>query len=313
MADLSVCVGIDAGNYESKLAYSDGLGTRIIARLDGFDLRSLREEAETYFDEPVFSCVVASNSHVRSENSGFSDVHVIAQSEAVMLGLGRDGRNIVCDLGYSSCRMYVIDAHEVIDAETVSDVCGRVIDENFAEYIAERYSFSVSDSEVLHEARRIKQELTVNEITLWRERNIYRYELERVIHFPVKRAARILQRLVRVHKPEGVILTGGSVKIPEVRRVIADVVGVTPEYRGNLVAEGAAAKARELQRENAQAKRPDTSARLRELRTGMFELEERLTRSQKDRVYAMFRQAEGINDAGIISLMDNMLHEIRST
>ena len=60
------------------------------------------------------------------------------------------------------------------------------------------------------------------------------------------------------------------------------------------------------------AKRPDNAARLRELRAGMLELEERLTRRQKDRVYAMFRQAEGINDAGIIALMENMIREIRS-
>ena len=312
MADLSVCAGIDAGTRESKLAYSDGLGTRIIARLEGFDLLALREESEAYFDEPVFSCVVASDSRVRPENSGFSDVHVIPQSEAVILGLGRDEKNIVCDFGESAFRMYVVNAHEVIDAETVSDVCGKVIDENFAEYLAERYCFRMSDSEVMHEARRIKHALTDNEITSWRERDIYRYELERVIHFPVKRSARTLQRLVRVHKPEGVILTGGSIKIPEVRRVISDVLGISPEYRGNLIAEGAAVKARELQRDNARAKRPDNAARLRELRAKMLELEDRLTRRQKDRVYAIFRQAEGINDAGIITLMENMMREIRS-
>ena len=310
MADLSVCVGIDAGRCESKLAYSDELSTRIIARLDGFDLTALREEAEEFFDEPLFSCVVASDGRVRTEGTGFSDVHVITQSEAVILGLGRDDRCAIYDLGESACRMYVIDGGKVIDSERIDDVCGKVIDENFADYLSERYSFGVSD--VLYESRRIKHALTENKITSWREREIYRYELERVIHFPVKRTARVLQRLVRMHKPEGVILTGGSVKIPEVRRVIADVLGIMPEYRGNLVAEGAAARARELQRDNVRAKRPDNAARLRELRAGMLELEERLTRRQKDRVYAMFRQAEGINDAGIIALMENMLREIRS-
>ena len=312
MDGLNVCVGIDAGTRESKLAYSDALGTRIIARLDGFDLLALREEAETFFDEPVFLCVVASALRVRSVDSGFTDVHVITQSEAVILGLGREGRYAVCDLGESSCKIYVVDGHEVVDIETISDVCGRVIDENFADYLSERYCFSVNDAEVLHEAQRIKHALTENEITSWREREIYRYELERVLHFPVKRAARTLQRLVRVYKPEGVVLTGGSVKIPEVRRVFSEVLNLTPEYRISLIAEGAAAKVRELQRENVQAKKPDSAARLRELRAGMLELEDRLTRRQKDRVYAMFRQAEGINDAGIITLMENMMREIRS-
>ena len=305
MDSLNVCVGIDAGSYESELAYSDELSTRIITRIDGFDLLSLR-------DEPIFSCVVASSSRVMSETSGFSDVHVIPQSEAVILALGSDGRNIVCDLGEAACRMYVVNAHDVIDTEIIGNVCGRVIAENFAEYLAERYRFSARDYEVLHEARRIKHALTENEITSWRERDIYRYELERVIHFPVKRAARTLQRLVRVHKPESVILTGGNVKIPEVRRVIADVIGMTPERRLNLIADGAAKKARELQRNNVQRKKPDTASRLRELRTEMLTLEDRFTRHQKDRVYAIFRQAEGINDAGIITLMENMLREIRS-
>ena len=315
MDGLNVCVGIDAGSYESKLAYSDALSTRIIARLEGFDLAALREESEAFFDEPVFSCVVARDAGVRADGTGFSEVEVITQSEAVILGLDGEGeqrKSVVYDLGESACRMYVVNGHELKDSARIDDVCGKVIDMNFAEYLAERYGFSAGDSNVLHEAGRIKHSLTENEVTSWYERKIYRYELERLIHFPVKRTARVLNRLVRVHKPEVVILTGGSVKIPEVRKVIAGVLGITPEYRGNLIAEGAAARAREIQRDNVKAKRPDTASKLRELRAGMLELEEKLTRRQKDRVYAMFRQAEGINDAGIIALMENMIREMKS-
>ncbi|MBQ7219788.1 MAG: hypothetical protein IJS28_02295 [Synergistaceae bacterium] len=312
MDGLNVCAGIDAGSYESTLAYSDALSTRIIAKLKGFELAALREEAEAFFDEPVFSCVVACDGRVKSDGTGFSDAEVISQSEAVILGLGRDDKCAVYDLGDSACRMYVVDAHRLIDTERVDDVCGKVIDAEFAEYIAERYGMRGNDSEVLHESRRMKHFLTENEITSWHERKIYRYELERVIHFPVKRSARVLERLVRMHEPDGVIITGGSVKIPEVRKVIAEVLGMMPEYRGNLIAEGAAARARELQKDNVRAKRPDTSARLRELRAGMLELEDRLTRRQKDRVYALFRQAEGISDAGIIALMENMIREIKN-
>ena len=54
MAGLNVCAGIDAGSSCSKLAYSDNLGTRILARSDGQDFMTLREEAEIFFDEPVF-------------------------------------------------------------------------------------------------------------------------------------------------------------------------------------------------------------------------------------------------------------------
>ena len=170
----------------------------------------------------------------------------------------------------------------------------------------------VKDNNILREAKRIKHSLTEYEIASWHEIKIYRYELERVIHFAVKRAARVIQRLVKVHKPEGLILTGGSVKIPEVWRVIAEVSGMTPEYRGSLIAEGAAARARELQRVNRAAKSPDTGARLRELRADVIAIEDKLNRKQKDRVYALFRQSEGINDPGIITLMENLIREIKS-
>jgi len=313
-----VCAGIDAGTYESRAAYSDGLGTRIIAGVAGFDLTALREEVEAFFEEPVFSCVVAvpdEGKRVRAEGTGFTEVCEIPQSEAVILGLGYEGRSIVCDLGASGCRMYVVDGHEVLDREESTDFCGKVIDRDFEEYIAERFRLSVRDSSIPSETRRIKHTLTENDFAVWREVKIFRYELERLIHFPAKRTARVIQRLARVHRPEGVILTGGSVNIPEVRRVVAEVVGMTPEYRGNLIAEGAAAKARELQKDSQRAKTagiPDTAARLRELRGDVLAIEDRLTRRQKDRVYALFRQAEGIHDAGIISLMENLIREIRN-
>ena len=314
MADLSVCVGIDAGSCESKLAYSDGLGTRIIARLEGFDLTALREEAEAFCEEPVFSCVVAADSGIRTDGTGFTDVCGIPQSEAVILGLGRDDRNIVCDLGASACKIYVVDGHEVIESENITDFCGKSIDRDFEEYIAERFRLNPKDPNIPIEARRIKHSLTENESAVWREVRIFRDELDRLIHFPAKRTARVIQRLCRVHKPEGLILTGGSVKIPEVVRVFSEVAGMTPEYRGNLIAEGAAAKAREIQKVSAR-KLTDTSgtaARLRDLRADVLAIEDRLTRRQKDRVYALFRQAEGIHDEGVIALMENLIREIQN-
>ncbi|MBQ7216518.1 MAG: hypothetical protein IJS39_11120 [Synergistaceae bacterium] len=317
MADLSVCVGIDAGSYESKLAYSDELGTRILARLEGFDLTALREEAEAFCEEPVFSCVAAlpdDGRRLRTEETGFTEVYEIPQSEAVILGLGREGRNIVCDLGASACRIYALDEHEVIDREEITDFCGKTIDRDFGEYIAERFTLNPKDPAISAETRRMKHTLTENDSAVWREVKVFRYELERLIHFPAKKTARVLQRFVRVHKPEGLILTGGSMKIPEVWRVFGEVAGLNPEYRGNLIAEGAAAKAREIQKDSARklTAKPDTASRLRELRADVLEIEDRLTRRQKDRVYALFRQAEGIHDEGAIALMENLIREIRS-
>ena len=47
--NVNVNVGIDAGSVCSKLAYSDKLGTRILADAEGFDAVLLREEAEIFF------------------------------------------------------------------------------------------------------------------------------------------------------------------------------------------------------------------------------------------------------------------------
>ncbi len=312
MADLNVCTGIDAGSYESKLAYTDGLGTRIIARLEGFDLRALREEIEAYFDEPVFSCAVAGDLRVKVEGTGFTDVNLLTQGEAACIAPGCDGRHVVYDLGESACRMYAATGQEVVEKVTVDDVCGRVITRNFAEYLCDRYGLDMKADSVESEARRIKHTLSVEEFAVWHELKVYRYEFERVIHFAVKRTGRVLQRLVKVYRPDRVILTGGSIKIPEVWRVLSELTGITTEYRENLIAEGAAARARELQKGSRHSKSGNTAGRLRELRAGMFELEEKLTRQQKDRVYALFRQAEGINDEGIITLMEGLIRDLRN-
>ena len=309
MDSLNVCAGIDAGSYESKLAYSDELSTRIIARLPGFDMNALREEAEAFFEEPVFSCVTAVHGgrRITAGASGFNEVEVLTASEA--LGFVLPGRTLVYDLGASGCRMFMLDDGELAESETADDVCGNEFDRRFADYLAERFRAETVD---VSEARRIKHELSDREGTTWHEVRILREELERLIHFPVKRTARILQRMAKVHRPDSVIVTGGSVKIPCVMKVLADVLGSVPEYRGNVIAEGASFRARELQKGGRRKQKTDTSSRIRELRAGIIGLEDKLTRKQKDRLYAMFRQAEGINDAGIIALMEKLIREIRS-
>ncbi|MBQ9434287.1 MAG: hypothetical protein IJU26_08740 [Synergistaceae bacterium] len=69
------------------------------------------------------------------------------------------------------------DGHEVIDRENSTDFCGKSIDQNFAEYVAERCRLSVRDSSIASEIRRIN---------VWREVKIFRYELESLIHFAAR-------------------------------------------------------------------------------------------------------------------------------
>ena len=319
MTGLNVCVGIDAGSFESKLAYSDELSTRIIAVLEGLDMNALREEAEGFFDEPVFLCVAAvpenftrierDNLKIRATACGFNKTEIIPEHEAIILALGECGRTLIYDLGYSGCRIFMIDGENLIDSAIVDDVCGREFERKFGEYLAERCCVEAVDT---NDIRRIRHTLSSEEPAVWREVKIFRDELDRLEHFAVKRSARVLARMERVYVPERVILTGGNVKSPSVWRVIEATLRAKPEYRGNIVAEGAASMARTLQKGSVKAERADNSAGIRKLRGEIIGLEEILTRRQKDRIYAMFRQAEGINDAGIISLMENLIRDIRN-
>ena len=317
LSGLNICVGIDAGSSCSKLAYADNLGTRIIARCDGFDPLELREQAEIFFDEIILSCVIAIPDGLQSrrkdsmilqaEKSGFRDVHTITAQEAMCLGLGDDSRTLVCDFGASGFRAVIIEGGSVLDSAVIADVCGDEFDRSFAEYLRERRRMKKVDAELLREAKRIKHILSENDSRLWHNMTISREDFTRLAHFPVKRAYHTVSRLLRVWQPERFILTGGCAKIPAVREIFGGA-----EVIDDVIVRGAAAKALSLTKQEVRKNVTDTVARMREIRSEILKVEEKLTRSQKDRLYILFRQAEGINDAGIITLMENLIREIRN-
>ena len=315
-AGLNVCVGIDAGSSCSKLAYSDNLGTRIIAGSDGFDFLALREEAEIFFDEPVFSCVIAVNDDTPSRqrenlrakavSSGFRDVEMMGGFEAMSLGLGNEVRTLACDFGASSCRMTVIEVGEVLENAAV-DVGGDFLDKNFAEYLTERKLMKKTDDSILREAKRLKHILSENESRLWHNMEILREDFTRLAYFQILRASHTADRLRRVWKPERFVITGGGAKIPIVQEIFKGA-----EIVDNIIVKGASMKALMLTKQEARKNIADTVSRMRELRAEILRIEEGLTRSQKDRLYILFRQAEGMNDSGIITLMENLIREIRN-
>ena len=71
-------------------------------------------------------------------------------------------------------------------------------------------------------------------------------------------------------------------------------------------------KALALTKQEARKNIADSVSRMRELRAELLSIEEGLNRQQKDRLYTLFRQAEGMNDAGIITLMESLIREIRN-
>ena len=313
---MNVCAGIDAGSSCSKLAYSDNLGTRILASAEGLDFLTLREEAEIFFDEPVFSCVIAVNDamthgqreavRIKAVNAGFRDVNIIGAYEAVMLGLGDDTRTLVCDFGASRCDFAVIEGEEVLENVTV-DVSGDMFDKVFADYLRERRMLKRAAAEILSEAKRIKHILSAEESRSWHNVNIYREDFTRLIYFPVKRVSHTLHRLTRVWKPERVILTGGCANIPLVQEFFAGA-----EIVDDVIVRGASLKGLLMSKQEARKNIADNVSRIKALRAEILRIEGDLTRSQKDRLYILFRQAEGMNDTGIITMMENLIREIRN-
>lgn len=314
--NLNASVGIDAGSVSSKLAYSDTLGTRILANVGGFDAVSLREEAEIFFDEPVYSCVVAVNETMNSRQreklrtsailSGFRDVEIIGSNEAIILGLGDDARTLVCDLGASRSAFTALEDGEILESVDV-DVCGDMFDRVFADYLVERKLLKKVDGNILREARRIKHILSSEPSRLWHNVTIYREDFERLVYFPIKRASHTFNRMRKVWKPERIILTGGCSKIPVVREFFVDA-----EILDGLIAKGASLHALSMTKQEARKNISDNASRIRELRAEILGIEELLTRAQKDRLYVMFRQVEGANDSGMTEMMENMIEEIKN-
>ena len=320
MAISNINVGIEAGSSVSKLAYSDNLSSRVIARFEGFDLLVLREEAEAFFDDMIFSCVIAvpesfnqiqrENIITQAKNSGFQNINIITAYEALAWAINSDERVLVYDFGASKSDMIILEGDEVLENTEVSDVSGNNFDEIFAEYLQARKLLSEKN---LSEAKRLKAVLSESNSRIWHNTEIFREDFERLIYFPVKRALHSAKRLMQIYKPERIILTGGCANIPLVRKIFADELSVTPEIDLNIIVKGAALKAFSLSRELLRNKESvNISASLKKIRGEIITIEDKLTRSQKDRIYLLFKQAEGINDAGIIALIENMIDEIKN-
>lgn len=318
-AGSNVNVGIDAGSSASKLAYSDYLSTRVLARLEGFDVLALREEAEAFFDDMIFACVIAIPENftsrqrdevsVKAKFAGFRDVNIISAYEAMNWELASDEKILVYDFGASKSDIVVLEGDEILEDVNINDICGNKFDEIFAEYLRER---KLLDEPPLKEARRIKIILSENKSRIWHNIEILREDFERLIYFTVKRASHTAQRLMKVYKPARMILTGGCANIPIVRKIFADELNISPEVDLNVIVKGAAKKALALSKEALRRRESvNVAAGMKKIRGEFLALEDKLTRPQKDRLYLLFKQAEGINDAGIINLMEKLINEIR--
>ena len=326
----ALSIGIDAGTRISKAAYSDSHSrtTRIIARIEGFDVNALREESEMKLDDIVTSCVIAIPDEYTARQydelistasrSGFEDVDIISEYEAMNweLNLGTEASALICDFGASRVNFAVIGNDELIDTEVIPDFGGNECDKIFASWLSERFILNLIDEKLLRQrAEQIKFTLSVSDFVTWRGVDILREDFERLIYFPVKRITHHAKKFMRVYRPDKFILAGGMSSVPLIRQLFTEELNLSPEIHADIIAKGAALKAREYSQESVNRgnhNHQEISQRLRELKAEIIELEANLTRSQRDRLYLLFKQAEGINNSGIIELMEGLINELKS-
>ena len=311
MTDSKISIGIDSGSKFLKAANSG----KITAKIEGFDFNALREESEIFLDDIITSCYIAVpddyNKRQRdeimklAERSGFDDINIINSYEALIYA--DTGNSLICDFGASKFSMSVIDDNEILDEEIIPDLSGNLVDKIFTEWLCARFNINLSDNT---KAEHIKISLSSNESFTWRGVEILRADLERLIYFQVKRASHTAKKFYRIYKPAKIILTGGMSNIPLVRKIFSEELGFTPEINNDLIAKGAAVAA--SSEDDKIKSKIDTAQKFKELRGQILIIEELLTRSQKDKLYLLVKQAEGINDSGIIEIMQNLISEIKS-
>ena len=228
-------------------------------------------------------------------------MNITGQFEAMTFGLNDGSRILVCDFGASRCDFVFLADGEIVDYDSC-DVGGDMFDKIFAEYLCELRRLKKVDDSLMSESKRIKHILSDDESRLWHNMTIQREDFERLIYFPVKRASHTLCRFMRVFRPVRLILTGGCAKIPLVREffTVAEIID-------DLIAKGASLKGLSLSKQEAKKSIADNVSRIKTLRAEILRIEDGLTRSQKDKLYILFRQAEGINDSGIITMMENLI------
>lgn len=343
-AGLNVNVGIDTGSYSSKLACDNKIiatiptGNRAStgSRPPTPDLLTLREEAEIYVDEPVFSCVIAVSNSLgtgqreelifKAKKSGFKNVEIISKHEAISNAVDGSKRQstgtplaasdkvLVCDFGASGTEFIFFRNSEVIDSEIIGDVSGFEIDRIFAQWLCERFTLNlIKKEELLELAEKFKKELSHNEALTWRNIEITRENFERLIYFSIKRTSHTLERFIKCFNPERFIMTGGCSEIPLTKKIFSDLFPNT-ELIKDLTVLGASARADSLSSARERKQRSDSNAKLREIRGALISLEDLLTRKQKDRLYFLFRQAEGIlpDSPAMIKLLENLINEIKT-
>lgn len=314
-----ISIGIDYGNFKLKAAF---LNNKKIHIIESDNFLALREECEIFFDDFVNSCVMALPENYskrykdeiafKAKTSGFENVNLITSIDAVILGIDFEGCVLVLDVGKTHSEALVINHKKLIEKINF-DINGDFFNRIFSEWLSARFLIEIIDENLLIESENLKISLSNSDFTEFRGVKITRDDFERLIRFHVRKIMHTLKRLESQYNPEKIIFTGNSCKIPLILNTASIMLKKSPEFIENLIANGTAVKNNSLFK-NESLKNDanyDFRNKIRNLRHDLISIEEILTRSQKDRLYNLFTNAESENYE-IINILENLMFELKS-
>jgi molecular chaperone DnaK (HSP70) len=240
------------------------LGTDWVARMGGRTytpeellvpmLCLLREDAEAHLRTFVSSCVLAVPAHFSfpergalaraAQSAGFEKIRIVNEPTAAALSIGMDGRFLIIDFGAGTLDLSLVEGEngvfQVIESKGRKDIGGYDLDRLLADWMCRRTGIPFSRAEdprgslMMREAEGVKIALSgVGNVT-WRvpsglgtrDRSIEisRRDFEILIRPLIDEVVGMVSRMWKKHKPQKLLVVGGSGRIPLLRGALADKV-----------------------------------------------------------------------------------------
>ena len=210
-------------------------------------LRLLREDAEALLGRYVSSCVLALPAHFSfserealsesARRAGFEKIILINEPTAAALATEKEGRHLVLDFGAGTVDLSVVEVEEgvwqILESQGRSDLGGADIDGLLAGALFRRCGTEAEEDDprwplLLAEAETIKIVLSETQSCPWHvpaglfpdcpsPQDVTRQELEALATPIVEEIVALAEDLWRRHRPEALLLVGGSSRMPLLR------------------------------------------------------------------------------------------------
>lgn len=214
-------------------------------------LRLLREDAEAYLKQFVYSCVLAVPASFSfsergalvsvARQAGFEKIRVVNEPTAAALFIGGDGRFLVIDFGAGTLDLSVVEGEggvfQVVESQGRRDIGGGDLDRRLAEFLCRQIGLPLSSAKdprgalILAEAEAIKIAMSDVRHVTWqvpagllmggRTLEVSRKDFESMILPTVEEVVRMVERLWREYDPQRLLVVGGSGRIPLLRELLA--------------------------------------------------------------------------------------------